>query len=68
MVWVIVIAINLSILDFKEMRKGRSKFECKSINLSILDFKVFDYAYLIMYVITINLSILDFKALCDYLP
>ena len=54
-------AINLSILDFKQIVEFEQQYTKFSINLSILDFKQCTYIWVIDIVLSINLSILDFK-------
>ena len=55
------IAINLSILDFKQKQKRANRMRAITINLSILDFKPERRENGETYGKTINLSILDFK-------
>ena len=54
-------AINLSILDFKDAYLQLRLLDRGTINLSILDFKAKSNVNIITTASTINLSILDFK-------
>ena len=53
--------INLSILDFKSLKRGGGSYTRYAINLSILDFKFFSDVIALLILRAINLSILDFK-------
>ena len=53
--------INLSILDFKIGKVGKSYGSKRTINLSILDFKIVNCQMSRKTRLAINLSILDFK-------
>ena len=57
------LAINLSILDFKDGERFGGGIYTYTINLSILDFKVGQTLQRLPFTETINLSILDFKVI-----